>query len=51
MGGRSRPNLRIDPRVVMRTEPDPEEVIFHSENSVSFFRDRDWYHVPEIGWD
>ena len=43
--------MRIDPRVIRRTKPDLEDVILPSRNSVSFFRDRDWYHVPEVGWD
>lgn len=38
MGGFSRPNLKFDPGVVQRSEPDPKDVILPSGNDVpSFF--------------
>ena len=51
MGGLARPDLSFDPRVVRRSELDPDSVILSDGSTFPFLRSRVWYHVPEIGWD
>ena len=51
MGGLARPDLSFDPRVVRRSEPDPDSVTLLDGSKVPVLRSPVWYHVPEIGWD